>query len=342
MLSETESTQENKTFSLPSEEETKRDFFRQLKSVLSRSCVILLMLCILAQGAGFALSAFFHHWLKKGYDLPFSLDIANFLIGYASCLLADLLAIGLGLLLLKPNLRQDVFQKPQTNFKFTGISLLGVLGAGNIATVVYSIYSTLLTVLGIEFAVPEISGFSDPVATVLLILYMCILGPVCEEILFRGILLKKLEPFGKMSAILISSILFALFHMNLVQLPGPLLIGLILGYITVESKSIYPSILIHILNNTLRGLPGLFMTEEASVQNLLLTFYSLGIFAAGIVGIILFLLQYGRKFTNLGRWENLSRFSVGSKVLRLFMTVGSVLYLLFYCFFLVISSIFSA
>lgn len=343
MLSVTEQYDPNQNTPFPSDEaEIKKSFFRQLKSTISRCSILLLILGIVAQGGAFLFSQLFQSILDQGGTLPISLDMANFIIGYLPCLAADLIAIAIGLVLLKPNFQEGVFAKPHTDAKFIGLSFLGALGAGNIGAIIYTIYSSIITLLGGKFAVPEITAFSDPIAMTFLILYICILGPICEEIIFRGIILKSLERFGKMSAILISSILFALFHMNLVQLPGPFLIGLILGYITVESKSIYPAILIHILNNTFRGLPGLFITEEASLLNMLLTLLTLGLYAAGVIGIIAFLLKYGKNFTELGRWENLSRFSVSSKVLHLFMTVGSILYLLFYFFMLILSSIFAA
>lgn len=90
-----------------------------------------------------------------------------------------------------------------------------------------------------------VSGASDSLS---MFLYASILAPVSEEILFRGYVLRSLRPFGKRFAILGSAILFGLFHGNLLQTPYAILMGLILGYVTVE-YSIGWAVLIHVFNN---------------------------------------------------------------------------------------------
>lgn len=81
---------------------------------------------------------------------------------------------------------------------------------------------------------------------------VAILGPILEELLFRGaitkVLLKKYNP---VVAILISGLIFGLFHINPAQVVGATLIGFILGWIYYRTHSLIPCILIHILNNSL-------------------------------------------------------------------------------------------
>ena len=91
----------------------------------------------------------------------------------------------------------------------------------------------------------SVAGDSD---TFSMFLYASILAPVWEEILFRGYVLRSLRPFGKRFAVLTSAILFGLFHGNLLQTPYALLMGLVLGYITVE-YSVRWAILLHMFNN---------------------------------------------------------------------------------------------
>lgn len=79
-----------------------------------------------------------------------------------------------------------------------------------------------------------------------------ILGPILEELLFRGaitkVLLKKYKPI---TAILLSGLIFGLFHVNPAQVIGATLIGFVLGWIYYRTRSLIPCILIHIMNNCL-------------------------------------------------------------------------------------------
>lgn len=90
-----------------------------------------------------------------------------------------------------------------------------------------------------------VSGSSD---TFSMFLYASILAPVGEEILFRGYVLRSLEPFGKRFAIGASALLFALYHGNLLQAPYALIMGLLMAWVTVE-YSLWWSLGIHLFNN---------------------------------------------------------------------------------------------
>lgn len=81
-------------------------------------------------------------------------------------------------------------------------------------------------------------------------LYVCVLGPVAEELLFRGLLLRTLAPFSKKLAIFASALLFGLFHGNLLQTPYAFVLGLVLGYCALEYRLVW-AMLLHVGNNLL-------------------------------------------------------------------------------------------
>lgn len=83
-------------------------------------------------------------------------------------------------------------------------------------------------------------------------LYITIAAPISEEILFRGLVMRSLQPHGKQFAIFTSALLFALFHGNPVQIPFAFLMGLLLGYLT-QRYHIGWAVLLHILNNLVLG-----------------------------------------------------------------------------------------
>ena len=83
-------------------------------------------------------------------------------------------------------------------------------------------------------------------APVLSFIQVCILAPVMEEILMRGFLLGGLSVnYGKVAALLISSVLFALLHFNMVQTLSALICGIILGLLYIRTDSLVSCIAAH-------------------------------------------------------------------------------------------------
>ncbi len=74
---------------------------------------------------------------------------------------------------------------------------------------------------------------------------------ICEELLFRGIIFKGLKKHGKAFSIIISSLMFCIFHMSISQTVYPILMGLLLGVIMFYENNIYYCIAIHLTNNFL-------------------------------------------------------------------------------------------
>ena len=84
-----------------------------------------------------------------------------------------------------------------------------------------------------------------------MIIYACILGPVMEETVFRGIILGGLlKRYSNTTAILVSALLFGIIHLNLAQFMLAFPLGLLIGYLYMKTHSIYLCMLLHGLNNT--------------------------------------------------------------------------------------------
>ncbi len=80
-----------------------------------------------------------------------------------------------------------------------------------------------------------------------------LLAPVCEELVFRGAILRALLRWTPRHwlAIAISALLFALIHANPIQMPHAFLIGLLLGWLYYRTDSIVPGIVYHWVNNSI-------------------------------------------------------------------------------------------
>lgn len=84
----------------------------------------------------------------------------------------------------------------------------------------------------------------------LLFISTAVVPAIVEEILFRGVILNALLPFGGTVAVLGSAFLFSLMHGNIFQLFYTALMGIILGYVYIRTRSIWCGVLIHFFNNT--------------------------------------------------------------------------------------------
>ena len=79
-----------------------------------------------------------------------------------------------------------------------------------------------------------------------------ILAPISEEIGFRGVLMGGLLRMrcGAWPAIVISALVFALFHGTQIQLLGTTVFGIISGWLYWRTRSLIPSMIIHMVNNS--------------------------------------------------------------------------------------------
>ncbi|WP_226989459.1 CPBP family intramembrane glutamic endopeptidase [Blattabacterium sp. (Blattella germanica)] len=127
-----------------------------------------------------------------------------------------------------------------------------------------------------------------------------LLAPICEEVLFRGIILNgmlknKIHPI---KAILFSSFLFGLTHMNPWQFVGGLFIGSFIGFIYFVTSSIIDCILLHVFNNAFAVFSMFFFmkNEEILSQEIDINFWLiLTIIFTIIVAGCIFLLKKRRK-----------------------------------------------
>jgi membrane protease YdiL (CAAX protease family) len=110
---------------------------------------------------------------------------------------------------------------------------------------------------------------SNPVATItedqsfwINLLFVAILGPVLEELVFRKILCDRLLPLGEGYAVVISAAIFALVHGNFFQIFYAFFLGLIFGLIYVKTGRIRYSIIYHGAINFLNGVVSTWVLEK--------------------------------------------------------------------------------
>ena len=84
----------------------------------------------------------------------------------------------------------------------------------------------------------------------LMILVVGIIGPICEELMFRGIVFHRLKDWVKpQAAIVISALLFGIYHGNVVQFFYATCMGVMLAIIYDKTGTLWISIVAHIAAN---------------------------------------------------------------------------------------------
>lgn len=92
-------------------------------------------------------------------------------------------------------------------------------------------------------------------AIIIQLVYVCLIGPFIEELVYRGLVIKLLSPYGKLLSAFMSALIFGLMHGNISQALSAFGGGLIYALITVRYNSIAPTIIMHIINNTIASIP---------------------------------------------------------------------------------------
>ena len=97
------------------------------------------------------------------------------------------------------------------------------------------------------------------------LLLLAVIPAICEEVAFRGYILTGLgSGRSTASAVLVSAFLFGLMHALISlfqQFFNATLLGIVLGLLAVRSGSLWPGIVLHVLNNSLAILLGEVMTN---------------------------------------------------------------------------------
>ncbi|MEX1135578.1 MAG: CPBP family intramembrane glutamic endopeptidase [Balneolales bacterium] len=135
---------------------------------------------------------------------------------------------------------------------------------------------------------------------VLLTLFHVGLVPaICEEVLYRGYVLRMLErSWGIWAAILVSGLIFGIYHMRITQLLPLAVLGIALAYITWRSGSLYPAIAAHFVNNGGAVLMASYYPEYASETMGMPELPSLALLLPSILvtGVLLYIIHHRDKF----------------------------------------------
>jgi membrane protease YdiL (CAAX protease family) len=125
------------------------------------------------------------------------------------------------------------------------------------------IHNIILTAIGVETQGDEIFRLFEMIESpVWFFLVGAILAPLVEEIFFRGFLFQGFRAkYGWLSAMLLSSAIFAAAHLDLASLIPTFILGNLLAYLYHRSNSVWPGVVLHVLVNTF-GLVSVYVLTQ--------------------------------------------------------------------------------
>lgn len=226
-------------------------------AIMTEFVTLAMMVDMVIYGVGQVLSGAVSDPMEIFYMMMDRMQATMFSNGWGYILA---IVVGAAILLLwkKPRFYKEMFVKEKKMTFPDFIQLLCVfISAQMVLQLVAYGLEWVLNLVGLSaMQALEMASFTS--TGVSMFLYASFIGPVAEELLFRGLVVRTLRPYGKQLAILVSALLFGLFHGNIIQSPFAFAVGLVLAYVTVEYSIVW-AIVLHVINNfVLADLPSRF------------------------------------------------------------------------------------
>ena len=86
-------------------------------------------------------------------------------------------------------------------------------------------------------------------SAVLMIFSLAVFPAITEEFVFRGIMMREYRMLGSLFPMVISSLLFAFIHFDLLQFPIYFVLGFILSWMVFLTRSVISAVIAHIVYN---------------------------------------------------------------------------------------------
>jgi len=186
-----------------------------------------------------------------------------------------------------------LFGKPHS----TGLMLLAVpIGflfcmVGNYAT---SAFISLMGSAGVTLTAPDMAVPATALGMVMYVVQIAFFPPLVEEFALRGVVMQPLRKYGDRFAIVMSSLIFALMHGNMVQAPFAFIAGIAIGYLVIATGSLWTGVLIHFANNLFSSLFTLASSGDSKAVQMVYAVIMTVTLVAGLACCVLFAFNSNR------------------------------------------------
>lgn len=210
-------------------------------------------------GMGFALIYAIYRAFK-GDEFYLSRPIMSFATGEDAMMLSTLLAVGMVFIVFSILWIIHAKRYNQLGMRFKAGITYSIKHLHILLFCMLFVYGMASFIcFGYECFAPDLVKEYDELAkrltfdnTLINIIAVVVLGPISEELLFRGFILERLSRCMNIYvAIVIQAVLFGIMHGNLVQGSFVIILGIVGGYLACAHKSIIPAIIVHAMQNGL-------------------------------------------------------------------------------------------
>lgn len=205
---------------------------------------VIIIVCM-AFGGGFSFDAY-----RAGAEILSQHDVIRTLLSCIPPVISEVTSIAVGMKIFRINLRSLSSNRDGFSGGTVAKLITLCLGLQMAAGILAAVIQMILDRFGLSGETPDLSAKMSFASNVILSFYACLLGPVLEELLYRGILLQSMRKYSERFAIFLSALIFGLMHQNYQQFLLGFLLGIPLAIVTIKYDSIIPSIFTHIFVNT--------------------------------------------------------------------------------------------
>lgn len=187
----------------------------------------------------------------------------------------------------------------------------------------------------------SINDLMSSINMVVVLIFIVIAAPIFEELLFRKFLCDRVVKYGQGTAVILSGLMFGLFHGNFQQFFYAFFIGCFFAFIYLKTGNIKYTIGLHIIVNFIGGAVSGLLLRYVDLENLtassliIMAIYILILYGMAIAGVVLFLLNRAKFKLVAGEIyiDGNQRNSI------VFLNVGMILYGVVYLIMMIVQAV---
>ncbi len=249
------------------------------RRVYTRAGFTILLSLVITMVLQFVLALFLSQYLQDSWSLLSVTLLPQYLV-----------AMPLAALLVWKMPTAHIAKKTLTVGQFAIITIvcIAILYAGNLIGALFNLIVQAIT----QSEVPQpLTSLVTGTSVWSILVFMVVLAPIAEELFFRKLLLPRLLPFGEKPAIILSALVFGLYHGNFSQFFYAFGLGLAFGYIFVKTGKVIYTIFLHIFINLLGSVVSVAVLQAGIALSVI---YSSAMIGLAIAGITLFFVNVKR------------------------------------------------
>ncbi len=232
------------------------------------------------------------------------------------------------------------------------IAVIMAFGAVYLTNIIGNVITTLIGMLKGGVVQNQLANVTESVSLWTIAFWMVLCAPIMEEYVFRKLIVDRTVRYGEGVAVLLSGLMFGLFHGNLNQFVYAFVLGMLLAFLYVKTGNLKITIAIHMLINFMGGLVSSALMRLIDLDEYLnivadmdmaammsyITENMAGLLAYGgflifvfgslIAGLVLFIVCLVKKKFSFAKGQ--VAIPKGKRFRTVFLNVGMALYVVFW------------